>query len=239
MRLKSLALALLMSVIAACGDDSGGTLPLGSTTTTAATSTTGTTAPGTTTTVAPTTTAATTTTAPATTTTTTAAPPIQFRPDGLGIAFFGEGVDAVLAITDAAFGARSTDSGWLPGGFGDYGVCPGTQFRQVYYLADTLMIMFSDVEYFLAGGITNFIHYTYRAPTPLTTGPPTSIDIGNTVAQLTAMWPAVVVTGDDPLYGPSFQYDPGAGYEWLGGTLTGVAPGDTIEAIQGGVGCGE
>ena len=236
MRLRSTVLAatFLVLVVAACGDDSSGaTLPFDSTTTT-------TVAPETTvTTAAPDTTV--TTSAPDTTTTTAALVTVQFRPDGIGFALFGDDMEPTIATAMTYFGAISTDSGLLPGGFGDYGVCPGTQFRQVYFLGDTLMLMFSDVDYFSASGTQTFVHYTYYAPdgTTVTDGPPTSIDLGNTVAQLQTMWPAVVIVDDDPLYGDMFTVEGGPGFDWLGGTLTGITASDTIEAIQGGVGCGE
>ncbi len=237
MKLKSTAMAAvsLMLILAACGDDSTGTtLSHDSTSTT-------------TTTVAPDTTVTTTvpdttvTTVAETTTTTVAPVPVQFRPDGIGFALFGDPAADVIATAMTYFGAITTDSGLLPGGFGDYGVCPGTQFRQVYFLGDTLMLMFSDVDYFSASGAQNFVHYTYYAAdgTTITDGPPTSIDLGNTVAQLQGMWPAVVVVNDDPLYGNMFMVEGGPGFDWLGGTLTGITATDTIEAIQGGVGCGE
>ncbi len=238
MRLRSIVLAVtfVALVVSACGDDSSGTLPLDSTTTTTVLPTT-TLAPETTVTTA----APTTTVAPDTTTTTAAPVPVQFRPDGIGFALFGDDMEATIATAMTYFGAISTDSGLLPGGFGDYGVCPGTQFRQVYFLGDTLMLMFSDVDYFSASGTQNFVHYTYYSPsgTTATDGPPTSIDLGNTVAQLQTMWPAVVIVDDDPLYGDMFTVEGGPGFDWLGGTLTGITATDTIEAIQGGVGCGE
>lgn len=225
----TVALCLLAS---ACGDDSTGTVPLGSSTTTEATTTT--TSPSTTTT----TTADTTTTPPATLGP-PPLPPIEFRPDGLGFADFGDDAASVVGNAIGFFGEPSTDSGWLPGGFGDYGVCPGTNFRQVFFLGDTLMLMFSDVDYFVPGGIDNFIHYTYSGATPLTAGPPASIDIGTTVAQATAMWPAAVVEGDDPLFGNVFVVRPDTGYEYLFARLTGTGAADTIVYVSGGVGCGE
>jgi len=237
MRVKWLVAVLALSmVVTACGDDSGGTLPLGSTTVAPETTTT------TATTVAPettTTTAATTTTVAVETTTTVAMAPVQFNPDGIGFALFGESAETVATLALEYFGVPSTDSGWLPGGFGDYGVCPGTQFRQMFFLGDTLMLMFSDVDYFTPGGVDNFVHYAYSGASPITLGPPVSIDIGNTVAELTAMWPTAVVDGGDPLFGDVFYVEGGPGYDYLFGTLTGTTAADTIQYISGGVGCGE
>jgi hypothetical protein len=226
-----LALALAI-VIASCGDDSGGTLPLESTTTTEATTTTPPTTVAETTTAAPTTTEAPTTTLPA-------LPPIAFLPDGLGFATFGDDPGSVIGNAAALFGPPSSDSGWLAGGFGDRGVCPGDYFRQVYFLGDTLMLMFSDIDYFVAGGIDNFVHYAYSGVTPITAGPPDSIDIGTTVAEATAIWPGATVEGGDPLFGDVFYFDAGSSFYRLFARLTGTAPGDTIEYVAAGVGCGE
>ncbi|HEX5630472.1 MAG TPA: hypothetical protein VFY15_02305 [Acidimicrobiia bacterium] len=236
MRFNRLIQVLVVAlVVTACGDDSGG-LPLESTTTVIATTTTA----GTTTTAAPTTTAEpTTTTAAPTTTTVPALPPIEFRPDGIGFADFGDDAAAVIGNAIGLFGEPSSDSGWLAGGFGDYGVCPGDFFRQVYFLGDSLMLMFSDVDYFAPGGVDNFIHYSYSGATPITAGPPVSIDVGTTVSQATAIWPGATVEGGDPLYGDVFYFDPGPGFEYLFATLTGTGASDTIEYVSGGVGCGE
>jgi hypothetical protein len=239
MRVKRLVLALALSmVVVACGDDSGGTLPLGSTTVApdATTTTVTTLAPETTTTVAAETTV---TTSPPPTLGPPPMAPVQFNPDGIGFALFGEGAEAVVTLALDYFGLPSSDTGWLPGGFGDYGVCPGSHFRQMRYLGDTLMLMFSDAEYFAAGGVDNFIHYAYSGATPATLGPPVSIDVGNTVAELTTMWPAVVVDGSDPMFGDIFYDDSGPGNDYLFGRLTGTTPADTIVYISGGVGCGE
>lgn len=236
MRMKWLMPTLALLMVAACGDDSGGTLPLGSTTVTPETTTTTAAPETTTTTVAVETTV---TTAPAPTLGPPPMAPVQFNPDGIGFARFGEGAEAVATLALDYFGVPSSDTGWLPGGFGDYGVCPGSHFRQMRFLGDTLMLMFSDVDYFTPGGVDNFIHFAYSGSVPITMGPPISIDIGNTVAELTAMWPAVTVDGSDPMFGDIFFLDPGAGFDYLFGRLTGTSPADTIEYVSGGVGCGE
>jgi hypothetical protein len=189
--------------------------------------------------VAPTTTVAETTTTAATTTTAPGLPPIAFLPGGIGFADFGDDAAAVIGNAIGLFGEPSGDTGWLAGGFGDHGVCPGDFFRQVTFLDDDLMLMFSDVDYFVSGGVDNFIHYAYSGATPVTAGPPASIDVGTTVAQATAIWPGATVEGGDPLYGDVFYFDPGPGYEYLFAMLTGTGPGDTIEYVSGGVGCGE
>jgi hypothetical protein len=228
MRRAALPLALML-IVAACGDDSATTTSTEATTTTAATTTT----------VADTTTTVAETTTTAATTTTAGLPPIEFRPDGIGFADFGDDAAAVIGNAIGLFGEPSTDSGWLAGGFSDYGVCPGDFFRQVFFLGDSLMLMFSDVDYFVPGGVDNFVHYSYSGPGTLTAGPPVSIDIGTTVSQATSIWPGATVEGGDPLYGDVFYFDPEPGYDYLFATLTGTSATDTIEYVAGGVGCGE
>jgi hypothetical protein len=237
----ALATGLLALLLTACGD--GGAILTTTTTTTttvAPATTSSTTTPST---LPPTTTTAatTTTTTTSTTTTTIPAPVVRFLPDGLDAFTFGDAASDVMTAATALFGPPSSDTGWLAGGFGDYGVCPGSEFRQVSYLGDTLTLMFSDVEYFAPGGVRNFIYYSYYSPAmaPLTDGPPASIDVGVTVADLLAIWPAAEVTEDDPIFGPRFVYRPGSGFEGLYGSLTGVADDDVITYVSGGVGCGE
>jgi len=58
--------------------------------------------------------------------------------------------------------------------------------------------------------------------------------VGDTVAELRAVYPSAVINADDELSGPSFVLDDG-----LFGFLTGVADTDTIIAFQAGAGCGE
>jgi hypothetical protein len=234
MRLRWTSLILVLVAVAACGDDAADPLPFDSTTTAVVT-----TAPTTTTTAATTTTGPTTTATPPTTLGPPPRPPVQFNPDGIGFARFGEDAETVAALAVEYFGTPSRDSGWLAAGFGDYGVCPGTRFRQLFFLGDTLMLMFSDADFFTPGGVDNFIHYGYAGLTPITLGPPVSIDVGNTVAQLSSMWPGAVIDGEDPVYGSLFYFDPGPGYEYLFATLTGITPGDVARYVSGGVGCGE
>ncbi len=222
-------LLILLLIATACGDDDGA-LPVGSTSTTAGTTTTGatTTAP-TTTTLAPTTTAPTTTT-----TTLSELPPIEFRPDGIGFADFGDDAATVLGIAVGLFGEPSSDSGWQP----SEGMCPGDFFRSVSFLDGTLTLMFGDVEDFFAGR-DNFIHYSYGGTTPITDGPPISIDVGTTVAQATAIWPGATVDGDFLITADVFYFDPGPGYGYLFAELTGTNPSDTIFWVAGGEGCGQ
>lgn len=241
-RISALALAVAL-LAAACGDGSSEpvfttTTSSTTTTTTADTSTTTTTTTAATTTTAPTTTTSTTT---STTTTTTTPPPpeIVFQDDGLGVADFGDDPESVLAVVTAVFGASSFDTGWIAGGFGDYGVCPGTEFRRVEFDGGDFVVHFADGDHFGPAGTRAFYWYAWYggAPGP-TNGPPDSIDSGTTVATLLSMWPGTMVFGDDPFFGDTFRYD-GTGSNQLWGTLTGTTDADQIIHVTGGLGCGE
>ena len=109
---------------------------------------------------------------------------------------------------------------------GDYGVCPGASSVRCISSATPSCSCSATSTTSAPVVFQNFVHYTYYAPdgTTVTDGPPTSIDLGNTVAQLQSMWPGVIVSGDDPLYGDTFYFEAGPGFDWLGGTLTGTTP---------------
>lgn len=164
-----------------------------------------------------------------------------FQPWGIGFADFGTDPETVLGLAEILWGPPSGDTGWMPTSSGSLGVCPGTQVRQVMFLGDTLTLMFSDVEAFVPGTAPKFVWYGYYSPamTRLTAGPPDSIDLGVTVAEMLAIWPTMNIESDDPLFGDAFWIRPDAGFQYLGGTLTGTSGADTIEYVNGGYGCGE
>jgi len=244
-------LALVSLSFAACGDDGSvlGTTA-SSTATSEATSTSGVTPssdPTTTTVTAPptttsslttsTTSTSTTSTSTTTTTTTTAPPvdPLEFLADGLGIVDFGAAPpEAVGAVRDYLGFNATFDSGWGPA-WGDYGACPGTEYRQVEFQGLTLQ--FSDVDRFQPAGTRHFIAWSYDG-TPAGIAP-FGIDVGMTVANLQALYPTVVLAFDDLWFGDVFRVDPGVAGLQLWGMLTGPNAGDTIIYITGGIGCGE
>lgn len=245
-RLTIACVALILGA-AACGDDAAE--PIFTTTTTAGASSTSTAAPSatasptttgvTTTTVATTTT---TTSTPSTTTTTTTAPPppqVIFEPDGIGIAHFGDDPTVVLDQLTAIFGASTLDTGWIAGGFGDYGVCPGTNFRHVEFDGGDFVVQFADGDHFGPAGTRVFYYYAWYggAPGP-TPGPPASIDAGTTVQTLKTIWPSVEIYDDDPFFGYTYRVS-GSGWNQLWGRLTGVSDSDQISSVSGGLGCGE
>lgn len=241
--------AVVGLVLGACGGD--GSVLLGTTSspttevpttseappTTAAPVTTETTAtteaPVTTETTSPPTTGTTATTSPPT----TLGPPpepLEFLQDGLNITSFGDTRPAAVNAVRDHLGVEPTfDSGWGPS-WGDYGACPGTEYRQVEF--GGLTLMFTDAGYFASEGTRQFFAWSYDGTPPsITMG---SLDIGMTVADLQALYPAVIIYGGDPIFGDTFRVE-GPGHEQLWGRLTGTGAGDTIIYLVGGTGCGE
>jgi hypothetical protein len=161
-----------------------------------------------------------------------------FRPDGLGIVWFGSDPEAAITAVQAYLGfAPTDDTGWV--GNLVFGVCPGTTFRRVTF--DGLQLEFADAGYFGAGGSAPQL-FTYRyngSPAGITPGPPHSIDVGITVAELTTMYPGVTLYPADEFFGPTFRVTTAVQYEQLWGQLTGLADTDTVLSITGGIGCGE
>jgi len=253
--------AVFSLAMAACGGDGSvllGTPPVSSSTseapvTSQAPPTTGTTAV-TVTTVAPATTATTmpptttvppeTTVAPVTTeTTATTSPPVtlgpppeplEFLQDGLNITDFGDTHPTAVGAVQGYLGMDPTfDSNWGPA-WGDYGACPGTEYRQVEF--GGLTLMFTDAGYFAPEGTRQLFAWSYDGNPPgITMG---TLDIGMTVGDLQALYPAVTIYGGDPVFGDTFRVV-GPGQEQLWGRLSGTGAGDTIEHLVGGVGCGE
>ncbi len=201
------------------------------------TTTTTTTAPTTTTTAPTTTTAATTTTSTSTTTTTLVPPslPLEFLAGGLNIVDFGATPDDTLTLVGAYLDASPTfDSGWVAAA-GDYGVCPGTEYRQVEF--GGLTLKFTDGDLFQPAGTRHFFAWAYEGTSPGIT--PSGLDVGLTVADLQTLFPTAQLFGDDPLYGNTFLIEGAVRGQQLWGVLTGVAAADTITYLTGGWGCGE
>jgi hypothetical protein len=230
-------------VLAACGGD--GSVLLG--TTSPPTTEAPTTSEAAPTTEAPVTTETTATTAapvttettspPTTETTATTSPPLEsleFLQDGLNITDFGDTPPvAIDAVRDYLGMATTFNSGWGPA-WGDYGACPGTEYRQVRF--GGLTLHFTDAGYFAPEGTRQFFAWSYDGDPPnITVGP---LDIGMTVADLQALYPAVTIYAGDPISGDTFRVV-GPGQEQLWGRLTGTGAGDTIVFLVGGTGCGE
>jgi hypothetical protein len=229
-RVVPIRAAVLVTALLAVAACSGGDSTFDTSTTT--------TAPATTTTTAPTTTTAATTTTSTTTTTTTLVPPslaLEFLTGGLNIVDFGATPDDALTLVGAYLGSSPTfDSGWVAAA-GDYGVCPGTEYRQVAF--GGLVLKFTDGDIFQPAGTRHFFGWAYDGSSPGIT--PSPLDVGITVAALQALYPAAQLFGDDPLYGNTFRLDGAANGEQLWGVLTGAGAADTITYLAGGWGCGE
>ena len=229
---RVLAAATGLLLLGACSNETSNpdaTVP--ETTTTVAVTTT--TVPATTTsTAAPTTTS--TTLAPTTTTTVPAVVGLELSGDGLGDVLFGADAQGAIDYIVSVLGAPSNDTGWIdPMSIG--AACPGTEVRFVDW--NDLYVFLSDDSGY-ASDARHFAGFVYGPafgptlnPFGLATG--AGIAVGDTVAQVRAVYPSVIVT-DDELAGPSFVLEDG-----LFGFLSGAAETDAIIAFQGGVGCGE
>jgi hypothetical protein len=173
-----------------------------------------------------------------TTTTPTTLPPIplEFLADGLNIVDFGERPAAtVTAVRDYLGTIKTFDSGWGPA-WGDYGACPGTEYRQVEF--GGLVLQFSDGGNFQPAGTRHFFAWSYDGTPPgITT--PGGLDVGMTVADLQALYPSVMLAYDDLYYGDVFRVEGASPGEQLWGMLTGPGSSDTITYLTGGWGCGE
>lgn len=238
------AVMTLILVVAACSDDAESVFTSGDSTTTLAEAAPTTAAPTTTlaeaapTTAAPTTTmaeAATTTAAP--TTTAPPAPSLEFRPDGLEIAAFGDNDDAVVAAMTVLFGPPMSDTGWI-----EEPLCPGPLNRFVDFGVEKfdLRVLFTTGDLFAPEGTPHFYSYSYGGLTPVPVEAP-NLTVGTTVAQLKALHPTVTF-GESPFVLGQIVYsvDGLPGNQALSGGVSGTgADTDVVQSIQGGIGCGE
>jgi hypothetical protein len=183
----------------------------------------------------------TTTLAPTTTTTTvppTLAPPpvaMEFLMDGLGIVELGtKPAKTINTVRDYLGFDPTLDSGWGPA-WGDYGACPGTEYRQVRF--GGLYLGFSDVDRVTPAGTREFIDWSYDGDPQIDVL--SGIDVGMTVADLQSLYPSVTLAYDDLWFGDVFRVEGPVSGQQLWGRLTGPNPGDTIIYLTGGIGCGE
>jgi hypothetical protein len=155
--------------------------------------------------------------------------------DGLGDALFGAEADGVIEYVNGILGGPTNDTGWQdPIALG--APCPGTEVRFVEW--HDLSLMFGN-ESPAASGFRHFASYTYGPPLSgqlepfgLTTAQ--GVGVGNTVRELKAAYPSVVVNPADEISSPSFFIEEG-----LAGYLTGATNNDAIISFVGGYGCGE
>ena len=230
-RVALLALPLaLVPLVAACGSDGSG----GATTTSwPLVTVTSTTVPDSTTPESSSSTSS------SSTSTTTTLPPavvgLELSAEGLGNALFGAGDTGVMAYIEAILGDPSDDSGWVDP-FAAGHTCSGSEVRFVRW--DDLMLTFSD-DSPVGSGYRHFAGYSYGPPADAVMNPfgletEGGIGVGDSVDDLKAVYPGVIVNGADELSGPSFFIQDG-----LLGFLTGTSGDDTIISFVGGWGCGE
>ncbi|MDO8391256.1 MAG: hypothetical protein Q7V57_12280 [Actinomycetota bacterium] len=179
--------------------------------------------------------ASTTTAAASTTTTTNPAAALELSSSGLGELLFGDDSEGVFATLTTILGEADEDTGWLDTAM-EALACPGTEVRFVRW--HDLTITFSDESPY-ATGSRHFAAYTYGPAAGDTIEPwglatEAGLGVGDTVADLTEMYPDAVVHLADELSGPSFYIEEG-----LSGFLTGVDPIEELISFVGGYGCGE
>lgn len=225
--LSLLAIAVLATACTSSTDDTTTTVPVTLTTSSSTTSTT------TTTTTVPETTS---TTVPETTTTTVPEPEFGFFVDGLGVVDFGATPEDVAAALEPLFGDPTTDSGW----FAEI-LCPGENHRFFQY-GDVLFdfrVLFTDGDLFRDDGVGHFYTFAYKGETEVPVSPP-DLTVGTTVAQLEALYPDVEYSPNPFLQNVTdYRVDGDTEYELLYGQVSGTDPGDVVETVQGGIGCGE
>lgn len=235
--MRALSFAVVASLaLVACGGGDGGTdtlaplpTPAGATTTTVVVDTTLT--PLVTTTTAPSTSS--TSVSP----TTTTVPPgleLVLRNDGLGDVLFGVAPEGAVSYVSSLLGAPNRDTGW-GSNVSDYGVCPGTRFRAVVW--GDLALFFGDQSEF-ANGVDHFWGWQYGPVTDVEAvpaGPATDglVTIGTKVGEIVRVYPSAEIFTDE-VFGARFELEP-----FLGGALSDDSPNGEVQALYGGIVCGE
>jgi len=235
--MRTFPLAVVASlVLVACGGGDGGPdtlapLPTsaGATTTTVVVATS----------LAPlvTTTSTTSTSSTSAAPTTTTLPPgleLILRNDGLGDVLFGVAPEGAVSYVSSLLGAPNRDTGWGPN-VSDYGVCPGTRFRAVVW--GDLALLFGDESEF-ASGVDHFWGWQYGPVTDIEAvpvGPATDglVSIGTTVAEILRVYPSAEIFTDE-VFGARFELEP-----FLGGALSDDSLNGEVQALYGGIVCGE
>lgn len=160
---------------------------------------------------------------------------LQLSATGLGDAQFGAAADGVLAYVTAILGDSDADTDWIDP-LTSGAACPGTEVRFVTW--GDLVLMFSDETDF-GSGVRHFAAYTYGPAygeqiEPFGLATADGIGIGDTVADMFATHPDVVVHEAGDLAGPSFWLEQG-----LHGFLTDNSDAGTVISFVGGQACGE
>ncbi|MGQ0848183.1 MAG: hypothetical protein ACT4OP_03550 [Actinomycetota bacterium] len=191
-----------------------------------------------TTVISPTPSVTTSTTTP--TTSTTLADPIDalvLTPSGIGDTALGTGLDQTLVTFNLLLGEPDEDTGWSEA----FDTCPGTENRIVRW--SSLQAFFTNGETeWGAEGARHFFHYGQSIAAGggvyLELFMDKGIGLASTIGELQGAYGAQVTVSDDPLFGPFWEIvTTDAGVIW--GTASGTGEQAIINAINGGLGCGE
>lgn len=171
--------------------------------------------------------------------------PVELRADGLGVVALGADADEVVALLTSLWGPPDLDTGWEPGHYSRYGVCPGRSRGAEW---NHLAVLFSDGDTGIApAGRSHFFGWMYGEPGVAITwhGEPESLatheglTAGSSLADLQRVYGARLEL-PDPVASrpPSFSLGDVAG-EDLSGLLSGVDPTAKVEVLTGGSPCGD
>lgn len=165
--------------------------------------------------------------------------------EGLGIARFGDAPEDVIEALNGRYGSPDRDSDWVPAASGQFGACPGTVARGVYYGQLFVLLTDGETPYGPEGQRhLTFYQVTVEGEDPAAEygdGPQTveGIGVGSTVADLQAAFGGGVVTQEDERLGPLYTVSDAAGAELLSGSLTDTSEAGVVTAVSAGQGCGE
>jgi len=158
-------------------------------------------------------------------------------PNGFGGVDFGASPDETIAYVTSSLGAPTEDSGWIDS-FSIYGTCPLPAVRGVHW--GSLVALFTRAGTdFAAQDVEHFFSYYYAsnlAPA-IGLGTAANIFIGSSRADLDSAYAGSLEVVDDEF--DTFWRADAFGMSQLYGFLSGPLPGDLVESINGGLGCGE
>jgi hypothetical protein len=181
--------------------------------------------------------AASTSTTVAATSTTLAPDPLTLHADGIGDQHFGDAAASVVdAVTDEL--GPPTDDRVESAATSSYGVCPGTEVRVAEW-GGFVVLSTDGATPFAGGGTVTFFDWQLRdlgaATPPLSTAD--GIDLGDTVADLRAVYGDALAVTSDEVLGHVFTAGPSGAQ--LRGSLTGSSDDASITSLSAGSACGE
>lgn len=166
--------------------------------------------------------------------------PPSLRPDGLGIAYFGQTESETVPLLEAALGQPSEDSGWVDA-FSPWGSCPGDLVRRLAW--DGLAVFLVENPSGLGplpAGTPAFASYLYfEDGFDLET--PEGIHVGSTLDQLEAAYSSRVDISPAEWLGGGYLYflvRPMEGWPtWA--MMSGYVLDGAVESIEAGILCGD